>query len=146
MPRRDEDDDDRDRDDEEERDRNDEEEAEDVGDSSKKKKKSRGKLTDDDKLWGMLAHLSPLLASVVGFPFLGPLVIMIMYKDKSEFVTKNAKEALNFELTMLIAIVVTCFIGAIIVAPLALIFHIIGGLAANKGDEYRYPMTIRFIK
>jgi uncharacterized Tic20 family protein len=145
MPRHDDDDDDRDREDEE-RNRDDEEDAEDDGDSSKKKKKSGGKLTDDDKLWGMLAHLSPLLASFAGLPFLGPLLVMVIYKDKSEFVTKQAKEALNFELTMLIVVLVTCFIGAIIVGPLALIFHIIGGLAANKGEDYRYPMTIRFIK
>lgn len=125
------------RDDDDDRD----DEAEDEGDSKSSKKKGGGKLTDDDKLWGMLAHLSSL---VVGF--VGPLIVMIMYKDKSKYVERHAKEALNFDITMIIAIVVTCFFGAIIIGPMVMVFHIIGGLAANKGEDYQYPMTIRFIK
>ncbi len=128
------------RDDDDDDDREDEEEDE--GDSKPKKKK--GKLTDDDKLWGMLAHLSPL----VGVGFIGPLVVMMMYKDKSKFVEANAKEALNFNLTALIIIMggsLLCGLGLLYV-PVAMIFNIIAGLAANKGEKYKYPMTIRFIK
>jgi uncharacterized protein len=132
MARHDDDDDDRDRD---------EAEGEEEDRKSSKKKRSGELSEDDEKLWGMLGHLSSL---VLGF--IGPLVVMIIYKDKSRFVESNAKEALNFDLTMLIAILVTCGFGAIIVGPMAMIFHIIGGLAANKGEDYQYPMTIRFIK
>lgn len=123
---------------EEDRESTDEEQDE----ESEAPKKKKGKLSDDDKLWGMLAHLSPL----VGLGIIGPLIIMLMYKDKSKFVEKNAKEALNFGLTMLIGVVITCMIGAIVIGPMAMVFHVIAGLAANKGEIYKYPMTIRFIK
>jgi uncharacterized Tic20 family protein len=125
---RDDDDDDRDKEEDEE-------------DSKSSKKKKKGK-EDDDKLWAMLAHFSPL----IGLGIIGPLVIMIMYKDKSKFVARHAREALNFDITMLLISLVTCGIGMIVAAPMSLIFHIIGGLAANKGEEYQYPMTIRLIK
>jgi uncharacterized Tic20 family protein len=120
---------------------NDREDEEDEGDSKSSKKKN-GKLTDDDKLWGMLAHLSPL----IGLGIIGPLIVMIMYKDKSKFVARHATEALNFDITMLIISLVTCGFGLIVAAPMSLIFHIIAGLAANKGEEYQYPMTIRMVK
>lgn len=138
MARRDDDDDDDDRD----RDRDDEDDGEDR--KSKKKKKGGEVSEDDEKLWGMLAHLSPL----IGLGFIGPLIVMMMYKDKSKFVEENAKEALNFNLTALIIIfggMLLCGIG-ILYAPVAMIFSIIAGLAANKGEKYQYPMTIRFVK
>src|SRR6185436_18171722 len=106
--------------------------------------------TADDRTWGMLAHLSPFLGGLVGLPFLGPLVVWMMYKDKSPFVADQAKEALNFSLAVLIAIVVcmaTCI--GIIVLPVigigSLVYQIIGALEANKGVWYRYPYTIRMI-
>ena len=71
---------------------------------------------------------------------------MIMYKDKSKFVERHAKNALNFAITMTLAIFLTCFIGGLIIGPMALIFHIMAALAANDGKKYEYPMTIRFIK
>jgi uncharacterized Tic20 family protein len=102
--------------------------------------------TPDDKTWAMLAHLSPL----VGLGFLGPLIIWLIYKDKSPFVCDQAKEALNFSLAVLIAVLVLCAtcIG-IIVAPVvsigAIVYGIMAAIDANKGTWYRYPYTIRMI-
>jgi uncharacterized protein len=106
--------------------------------------------TADDKTWGMLAHLSALIAGMVGFPFLGPLIVWLMYKDKSPFVADQAKEALNFNLAVLIAaLVCVVTIVGICVLPVvgigALIYQIIGAMEANKGVWYRYPYTIRMI-
>jgi uncharacterized Tic20 family protein len=102
--------------------------------------------TADDKTWAMLAHLSPL----VGLGFIGPLVVWLIYKDKSPFVADQAKEALNFSLALLIAVLVcvaTCI--GVVVAPVlgigALVYQIIAALEANKGVWYRYPYTIRMI-
>ena len=47
---------------------------------------------------------------------------------------------------MTLAIFLTCFIGGLIIGPMALIFHIMAALAVNDGKKYEYPMTIRFIK
>lgn len=99
------------------------------------------KPTSEDKQMAMFAHLGAILLG-----FIAPLIIWLMYKDKSKFIDRHAKEALNFDITMMIIIVATCMFGAILVGPMALIFHILAGMAANEGRVYRYPMTIRFIK
>lgn len=106
--------------------------------------------TEDERTWGLLAHLSGLIAGLIALPPLGPLVVWLMKKDQSPFVADQAKEALNFQITLIIAILV-CFvtcIGAILVPIVAvggLVFAIIGGMEANKGVYYRYPYTIRLV-
>src|SRR5687767_7779847 len=81
--------------------------------------------TPDDRTWAMLAHLSP----IVGLGFIGPLVVWLIYKDKSPFVADQAKEALNFNLAVLIVVLIcvaTCI--GIVVAPVvgigALVYQI----------------------
>ena len=111
--------------------------------------------TSDDRLWAMLAHLSYLLTYVVGLSFLAPLIIWQVYKEKSSFVTDQAKEALNFQLATLVANLalglgafVTCGITALLIPVVlvgATVFCIIAGVAANRGELYRYPYTIRFL-
>jgi len=104
-----------------------------------------GETTSEDRTWAMLAHLSPLLLG-----FIGPLVIWLIYKDKSAFINDQAKEALNFQLAVMIVALIcaaTC-IGAILLPVLgvgALVYSILAGVEANKGVYYRYPYTIRMI-
>ncbi len=107
--------------------------------------------TADERTWALLAHLSFLAGGVVGLPPLGPLVVWLLKKDESPFVGDQAKEALNFQLAVLIVSVI-CAV-TIILLPLAiligigaLVFGIIAALEANKGVLYRYPYTIRLIK
>ena len=102
----------------------------------------------DDKTMGLLCHL---LGPFLGF--IGPLLIWLIKKEQSKFVDDQGKEALNFNLTLLIGhmigIATACFtFGAIngVVGLVGLIFGIIGGLEANKGIAYRYPFNIRVIK
>jgi uncharacterized Tic20 family protein len=105
--------------------------------------------TKDDRTMAMLCHL---LAIVLGF--IGPLIIWLIKKEDSPFVDDQGKEALNFQLTILIAVAVSfalmfVCIGFILlpaVGILDLVFCIIAGLKANNGEAYRYPMNIRFIK
>lgn len=103
----------------------------------------------------MLAHL---LGIVTGF--LGALIIWLVKKDVSPFVDDQGKEALNFQIAVLIVMValgvfsvVTFGIGALLAFPLMmvvgvanLVFCILAGVAANNGQHYRYPVTIRLIK
>lgn len=102
--------------------------------------------TPDDRTWAMLAHLSP----IIGLGFIGPLIVWLIYKDKSPFVADQAKEALNFNLAVLIAALicaVTC-IGIILLPVIgigALIYQIMAGIEANKGVWYRYQYTMRMI-
>ena len=106
-----------------------------------------------------LAHLVLLLltglATLVSIPaFLGPLIIWLTKKDEIPAVDEAGKEAVNFQLTMLLVQLVSfplCFIfigfitlfGAVV---MSVVFAIIAGMEANKGNTYRYPMTWRMIK
>jgi uncharacterized Tic20 family protein len=105
--------------------------------------------TQDDKTMAMLAHLLGILTG-----FVGPLIIWLIKKDQSPFVDDQGKEALNFQLTLLIAWLIAgastaICIGFLLVPAvliIAIIFGIMAAMAANKGEAYRYPVNIRFIK
>lgn len=104
----------------------------------------------------MWAHLSALLISYVacGLGFIGPLIIMNGQGKQSAFVRHHAVEALNFSLTVLIAYIVSgvliiVVIGLFllpIVAIGSLVLYIMAAVAANRGEWYRYPVNIRFVK
>jgi len=100
----------------------------------------------------MLAHLSSLIALLLGgLTFLGPLIVWLLKKDQSAFVGDQAKEALNFQIAVLIVSLIcsiTC-VGLILVPVVIvadIVFTIMGAMEANKGVYYRYPYTIRLIK
>jgi hypothetical protein len=121
----------------------------------------------EERQWAMFAHLSALLGGLltsgwagnIGF-FIGPLVIWLMKKDTMPFVADQAKEALNFAITVSLAFlalwiltVMTLFIGGVLTIPLmfvlgvtALVFVIIAAIKANEGVAYRYPFALRLIK
>jgi len=107
--------------------------------------------TEDERTWGLLAHLSGLVAGLIGLSPLGPLVVWLMKKDQSPFVADQAKEALNFQISLIIAILICIIVPCVgwallpVVAIGGLIFAIIGGMEANKGIYYRYPYTIRLV-
>jgi hypothetical protein len=96
---------------------------------------------------GLFCHLGGALLG-----FLVPLIIWVMKKDTSKFLDDQGKEALNFQLTLLIGHFVAgltiCFTFGSLNGTLwllGLIFGIMGGQAANKGEVYRYPINIRMI-
>lgn len=103
--------------------------------------------TSDDRMWGLLVHLSPL----VSLGIVGPLIAFLIYKDKSEFIADQAKEALNFHISLLLAGVVcgVTIVGLLLLPVVlvgSLIYGIIAGMEANKGIRYRYPYTLRLVK
>lgn len=94
----------------------------------------------------MLAHIVAIF-----FPIIGPLVIWLVKKDSMPFVNSQGKEALNFQITMLIAAVVliVTIIGIILLPVLGianLVLSLIAGLKAHEGKDYRYPFALRLIK
>jgi uncharacterized Tic20 family protein len=102
----------------------------------------------DQRLWATLAHISGL------FSFLGPLIIWLVLKDRGAFVEDQSKEALNFQITlailgvaMTIITVITLGIGAFLYLYYiaAVVFMILAAVAANRGERYRYPLTIRLV-
>jgi uncharacterized Tic20 family protein len=105
-------------------------------DVKKSKKGKKGKYSDDEKMWAMFSHLGVI---VVGF--LAPLIIWQMKKDESAFVTRHAKASLNASITWFFIGMLTCTLGFYVY----FVFCIIAGLAANRGEEYTYPLTIELI-
>jgi uncharacterized Tic20 family protein len=107
----------------------------------------------DERTWGTLAHLAPFVGAFVGLPFLGPLVVFLIYKDRSAFVRANALESLNFQLTLLIGYIISAvlmivlvgFFTAAIIGIASIVLQILAAVAANRGEEYHYPLTIRFV-
>lgn len=101
----------------------------------------------DERTMAMLAHLLAIF-----FGWLAPLIIWLVKKE-SPFIADQAKESLNFQITVFIAylicgaltfVLIGCFLlPAVIVA--SLILCIMAALAANKGERYRYPFAIRLI-
>jgi uncharacterized Tic20 family protein len=123
--------------------------------------------TIDECQWALFAHLGGLIAtsvSVTSMGFIAPLIIWLVKKDHSRFVDDQAKEALNFQVSVLIATallvsvggvisLVTFGLGVILVAPAALalaiyalVMPIIAAIRSNKGELYRYPLTLRLIR
>ncbi len=102
----------------------------------------------DQRLWSTLTHVGGIL-----FSWLAPLIAYLVLKERGAFVRAHTATALNFQLTLLIAYVVgyiTSFflIGFLILLAawvLAIVFGIMAAIAANKGEFYTYPLSIKFV-
>ena len=111
--------------------------------------------SSDERMWGMLCHLSTFAGYLVPFGnILGPLVVWLVKKDEYAFVDDQGKEALNFQISITIYSVVSgILILALIGIPLliaviifSVVMTVIAAIKANGGEYYRYPLTIRFVK
>jgi hypothetical protein len=113
-----------------------------------------GPLTTTDLNWATAAHLSGFVAAYVALGFMGPLVVLLTEGRRSPFVRRHAVEALNFNLTVLIALAVSAVLVVVLVGFLMLplvgiayvVLTIMGAVAASRGQEFRYPLTIRFVR
>jgi len=115
----------------------------------------------------MWAHLAPLLGAatipivyITGLVLWLPGVLIRSSKTATDFDKRHATESLNFQITLALYIVscltvgfATLTLAFLIVGPLlialaicAVVFNIMGAVAANAGREYRYPLSIRFVK
>ncbi|MBN8769723.1 MAG: DUF4870 domain-containing protein [Stenotrophomonas nitritireducens] len=103
----------------------------------------------------MFAHLAALAGIVIPLGnLLGPLIVWLVKKDTMPFVADQGREALNFNITVFIAAFVSGILTLVLIGFLLLIFvgiawlvlTILAALAANKGEAYRYPFTLRLIK
>ena len=110
--------------------------------------------TPDERTWGMFCHLSSLSGHF--FPFgnvIGPLVIWQLKRETMPFVNEEGKEALNFQISMtiyiLVSIVLMFFcVGVFMLIGLGifnLVMVIMACIETSNGKPFRYPMCIRFI-
>jgi uncharacterized Tic20 family protein len=113
----------------------------------------------EDRQWASFAHLGGILS------VLPSLIIWLVFKDRGTFTNVEAKEALNFQITLVIAHVANWLVIGLILGlvtfgissllstliwlalvAISIIFSILGFVKAKDGVHYRYPFAIRFIK
>lgn len=109
----------------------------------------------EERNWAVGAHLSALLGAFTGIgAILGPLIVWLIKKDTMPFVDDQGKEALNFQITVLLAAIVCVvlmlvaigFLLLVVLSIADLIFIIIAAVKASEGVAYRYPLNLRLIK
>jgi uncharacterized protein len=109
---------------------------------------------DQERLWGMLAHLLSFVAAYIALGFVAPLIVLLVFGPRSAYVRANAVESLNFNLSWLLYAVVAGIlliigIGLLILIALGIayvVLVIIASVRANNGEFFRYPLTIRFVR
>jgi uncharacterized Tic20 family protein len=119
-----------------------------------------GTETQTDRNWAAASHWGTLVAAWLAMGFLAPLVIMLTVGNQSAYVRRHAVESLNFQISLLIysaaAVlfsIVTIGLGLLVVLPVglvaaiaALVFIIVASVRATNGEDYRYPLTLRFVR
>lgn len=120
-------------------------------------------LETDARMWAMFANLATVVGMVITagmLQILGPLIIWLVFRERSALVDFHGKQQTNLNITLLLAgiaagigTLITFFIGGFLFIPLliayaifAFVISIVAGVAANRGEYYRIPLIIRFIK
>lgn len=102
----------------------------------------------DEKTWSILTHIGGIF-----FGFIPALITYLVFRDRGPFIRQHTATALNFQLTMLIAAVISSILIIILIgifllfaiSIVILVFSIIAAVAANRGDLYQYPLSIKFV-
>jgi len=110
-------------------------------------------VSSNSRLWAAGAHLLPFVLGGVGFGFIPPLVVWLIFRDEDPFVEAHAREALNFQLSIILygfvsLVAVLILIGIlmlVVLVILVLVFQVVAGVKAASGKPFRYPLIIRFV-
>ena|SRR5690625_6763746 len=104
----------------------------------------------DDRNLAMLTHLSGII-----FGFIVPLIVWLVNKDNSEktYLASEAKEALNFQITLLIAYIICMVLTIIVIGAFLfwlvwlanLVFCVLAAVEVNRSGRYSYPFTLRLL-
>ena len=110
----------------------------------------------EEQNWAMFCHLSALSGFIIPFGnILGPLIIWLMKKDTMPLVNEHGKEALNFQITVAIAMIISIalmfvligFLLAPIIGIAALVLTIMAAIKISNGQlDYKYPFALRLLK
>ena len=109
--------------------------------------------TAETRNWAVIGHLSAFI-QFVGIPaVIGPLVVWLLRKNEDPYSADQAKEALNFNISMLLWLFISGFLVLVLVGLILLpvllvtwfVLVIVASIRASNGEQYRYPLTIRFI-
>jgi uncharacterized protein len=118
-----------------------------------KPERASGLPADQARDWAFAAHVGSFLLAYVGLGFVCPLIVLLAKGKASPYVRHHAVESLNFQLTALGAAVIALvlafvYVGLVLlpfVAIVDVVLVVMAGLAARRGEWYRYPVSIRVI-
>lgn len=110
----------------------------------------------NEQTYAILAHASSA-AGMIGVPLgflVGPLIIYLVYGKVSPFVEANARESVNFQISLMIYMAISLVLMFVLVGFLlagavtifGVVEVVIASLKARDGYLYQYPLCIRFIK
>jgi len=111
--------------------------------------------SEEERTYAMFCHLGALSGFLAPFGnIIVPRVLWLTKRESSPFIDMHGKEALNFQISLLIyslisAVLILVVVGIFLLAGLCifnLVIVIIAGLRAKSGESFGYPLTIRFIK
>jgi uncharacterized protein len=102
----------------------------------------------DARMWALFAALGGIIVY-----FVAPLVIYLIYKDRDPFIRRAAAQAMNFQIIIAIAYIISVplmligigFLTAAAAGVVFLVFSILAAVAANKGEDYDYPLIPQMI-
>lgn len=109
--------------------------------------------TSEERNWAVAAHVGSFLAAYVALGLIAPLIVLLIKGNASAFVRRHAVESLNFQITTLLVVVVglilTLVVVGLVVIGLWLLYYlvvvIIATVAASRGEDFRYPLTLRLV-
>jgi uncharacterized protein len=112
---------------------------------------------DNGRTWAVLAHLGGILAyALIGWG--AALVVWLTHRDRDPYVAREARAALNFQLTILIGLVichivqvmpvigVVGWIGGIALSIVSLVLSVMAALATSRGAQFRYPYALELVR
>ena len=122
-----------------------------------------GEIDKEECKWAMFCHLAGLVGLSPLLPVIGstvtPLIIWQLKAEEYPFVAEQGRRAVNFQLSMLLYVTIgtiICFaslVGTFLVPIVFCVFGLadlvlalVAAVKANRGQHYRYPLTIRFFK
>ncbi len=109
--------------------------------------------TAEERNWAVAAHVGSFVAAWIALGLLAPLAVLLFKGGESPYVRRHAVESLNFQINALVYTVVFFALLFVLVGfvllPLYAVFYlitvIVGTVRASRGEDWRYPLTLRLV-
>ena len=109
--------------------------------------------TAEERNWAMAGHVGSFLAAWAALGLVAPLLVLLAKGGDSAFVRRHAVESLNFQINAFAYTVVFALLSILLIGiPLLIAYGIfyavcvvVATVRSSNGQDYRYPLTIRFV-
>lgn len=114
-----------------------------------------GEPTSEERNWALAGHLGIFAGTLIGLPCVVTLVIYLVQRGKSPFAEQESREALNFQITLLLLALASIpliflfglgILVLLVVALMGIVLPILAAISVSEGRGYRYPWTVRLVR